>query len=147
MARGQIDLAMTGADRVAANGDTANKIGTYSVATLAAAHNLPFYIVAPSSTVDLNTPDGASIPIEERAPEEVGGFREVRVAPRGARVANPAFDVTPARLIRAIVTERGVIEAPFEAALRHAVFNPGRESDPEYVHARLSGSPGSPVAP
>jgi methylthioribose-1-phosphate isomerase len=153
MARGEIDLAMTGADRVAANGDAANKIGTYSVATLAAAHNLPFYIVAPTSTVDLNTPDGASIPIEERAPGEVGGFRHERVAPIGARVANPAFDVTPARLIRAIVTEHGVIEAPFEEGLRYAVSVGGHGPaaavglEPEYANDRRSRCAPSPVEP
>jgi methylthioribose-1-phosphate isomerase len=121
MARGKIDLAITGADRVAANGDAANKIGTYTVATLANVHGLPFYIAAPTSTVDLSTPDGAAIPIEERTPEEVAGFREMRVAPLNANVANPAFDMTPARLIHAIITEEGVIEPPFERGLRSAV--------------------------
>jgi methylthioribose-1-phosphate isomerase len=121
MARGQVDLAIVGADRIASNGDTANKIGTYAVAVLAHAHDLPFYIAAPTSTVDLHTPDGSAIPIEERSASEVAGFRDVRTAPASARVANPAFDVTPARLIRGIVTEEGVIEAPFEAGLRGAV--------------------------
>lgn len=121
MARGRIDLAMVGADRVAANGDAANKIGTYSVATLARAHELPFYIVAPTSTVDLSTPTGAAIAIEERAPEEVTSFRGVRVAPPGAHVENPAFDVTPARLIAAIVTENGVVREPFGQGLASVV--------------------------
>jgi len=121
MARGQIDLAITGADRIAANGDTANKIGTYTVATLANAHGLPFYVAAPASTIDLDAPDGSAIPIEERSPGEVGGFRDVRVAPLNANVANPAFDVTPARLIRAIVTEESVIGPPFKPGLRRAV--------------------------
>ncbi|MBV9278913.1 MAG: S-methyl-5-thioribose-1-phosphate isomerase, partial [Chloroflexi bacterium] len=98
MARGEIDLAMVGADRVVANGDAANKIGTYSAAVLARAHDIPFYFVAPTSTVDLSTPSGDSITIEERKPEEVTSFGGVRVAPEGVQAANPAFDVTPARL-------------------------------------------------
>lgn len=121
MARGVIDLAIVGADRVVANGDAANKIGTYGVATLARAHDIPFYVVAPISTVDLSTPSGEGITIEERAPEEVSSFREVRVAPPHARVANPAFDVTPARLISALVTEAGIVRAPFEGGLLRAV--------------------------
>jgi methylthioribose-1-phosphate isomerase len=99
MARGEVDLVVTGADRIAANGDTANKIGTYSLAVLAAHHGIPLYVVAPSSTVDLATPDGSAIPIEERDPAEVSERFPAR---------NPAFDVTPAALIAAIVTERGV---------------------------------------
>lgn len=125
MQRGQVDLAMVGADRIAANGDGANKIGTYSVAVLARAHELPFYFVAPTSTVDLSTPDGARIPIEERKPEEVTSFRSVRTAPEGTHVANPAFDVTPSHLVTAIVTERGVVRAPFVEGLRAAVNNTG----------------------
>ena len=121
MQRGQIDLAMVGADRIAANGDGANKIGTYGVAVLARAHELPFYFVAPTSTVDLSIPDGRHIPIEERKPDEVTSFRGVRTAPPGTAVANPAFDVTPSHLVTAIVTERGVVRAPFEAGLRAAV--------------------------
>ncbi len=112
MARGEVDLVVTGADRIAANGDTANKIGTYSLAVLAHHHGIPLYIVAPTSTVDLATPDGAAIPIEERDPSEV----TVRFAAR-----NPAFDVTPAELISAIVTEEGVHRAPFAASLAGAV--------------------------
>ncbi len=119
MARGQVDLAITGADRVAANGDVANKIGTYTVATLARAHDLPFYVVAPTSTVDLATRSGEGIAIEERAAEEVAAFRGMRVAPFGAQVANPAFDVTPARLVTAIVTENGIVRNPFEEGLAH----------------------------
>jgi methylthioribose-1-phosphate isomerase len=108
MARGEVDLIVTGADRIAANGDTANKIGTYSLAVLAAHHDLPLYVVAPTSTVDLATPTGAEIPIEERDPAEIS----VRFAAR-----NPAFDVTPAELITAIVTEDGVRRAPYTESL------------------------------
>jgi methylthioribose-1-phosphate isomerase len=120
MRRGQIDLAMVGADRIVANGDGANKIGTYSVAVLAHAHDLPFYFVAPTSTVDLTILEGSHIPIEERKPDEVTSFKGVRTAPEGTHVANPAFDVTPARLVTAIVTERGVVRAPFAEGLRAA---------------------------
>jgi methylthioribose-1-phosphate isomerase len=109
MARGEIDLVVTGADRIAANGDTANKIGTYSLAVLAAHHAIPFYVVAPSSTLDRETRDGAGIPIEERDPAEVSERFPAR---------NPAFDVTPAELIAAIVTERGVHRPPYEDSLR-----------------------------
>ncbi|MGH3003172.1 MAG: S-methyl-5-thioribose-1-phosphate isomerase [Gaiellaceae bacterium] len=112
MAAGEVDCVITGADRIAANGDTANKIGTYSLAVLARHHGLPLYIVAPSSTVDLATADGAAIPIEERDPAEV----TARFAAR-----NPAFDVTPAALIDAIVTEAGVHRAPFSEALAGSV--------------------------
>jgi methylthioribose-1-phosphate isomerase len=108
MAAGEVDCVVTGADRIAANGDTANKIGTYSLAVLARHHGIPLYIVAPSSTVDLATPSGAAIPIEERDPAEI----TARFAAR-----NPAFDVTPAELITAIVTEHGVHRAPFDVAL------------------------------
>lgn len=111
MRQGQVQLCLVGADRIAANGDTANKIGTYSVAVLAKAHGIPFYVAAPSSTVDLATASGEEIPIEQRAAEEVtslcGG---PPVAPKGVPVLNPAFDVTPAGLISAIITEHGVIE-------------------------------------
>jgi methylthioribose-1-phosphate isomerase len=108
MARGEVDLVVTGADRIAANGDTANKIGTYSLAVLAAHHEIPFYVVAPSSTLDRATPDGSGIPIEERDPGELTSRFPAR---------NPAFDVTPAALISAIVTEEGVHRAPFEESL------------------------------
>jgi methylthioribose-1-phosphate isomerase len=108
MARGEVDVVVTGADRIAANGDTANKIGTYSLAVLAAHHEIPFYVVAPSSTVDLATASGDGIPIEERSGDEV--------TPRFA-ARNPAFDVTPAALIAAIVTEAGVHRAPYAASL------------------------------
>jgi methylthioribose-1-phosphate isomerase len=109
MQRGAIDLIIVGADRVAANGDVANKIGTYTLAVLAARHALPFYVAAPLSTIDPNVPDGAAIPIEERSPEEVTGFRGERWAPEGVAVVNPAFDVTPADLVTGLITERGVV--------------------------------------
>jgi methylthioribose-1-phosphate isomerase len=112
MSRGEVDAVVTGADRVAANGDSANKIGTYSVSILAKHHGVPFYIAAPSSTFDLSIPDGSAIPIEERNPAEVTGFGGVRTAPEGVAAYNPAFDVTDAQNIRAIITEKGVIEEP-----------------------------------
>ena len=130
MARGQVDLVMVGADRVAANGDTANKIGTYGVAVLAGAHGLPLYFVAPTSTLDLALPSGDRITIEERRPEEVTTFRGARVAPEGARAANPAFDVTPARLIAAIVTEHGIVRAPFAEGLARAAAHATRPLEP-----------------
>jgi methylthioribose-1-phosphate isomerase len=110
---GRIDAVLVGADRIAANGDTANKIGTYALALAARAHGVPFYVLAPRSTVDPTTPDGAAIPIEERDPDEVrAGFGRA-TAPPGVAVWNPAFDVTPAELITAIVTEDGVHRPPF----------------------------------
>jgi methylthioribose-1-phosphate isomerase len=118
MARGEIACVVVGADRIAANGDVANKIGTYSLAVLAAHHNLPFYVAAPWSTVDLSTPDGAAIPIEERASDEVVTFAGQRIAPVGVEARYPAFDVTPAALVSAIVTERGVVRRPLGDGLR-----------------------------
>lgn len=123
MARGQVDLVVVGADRIAANGDAANKIGTYSVAVLARHHGIPFYVAAPVSTIDANIPDGRAIPIEERAPEEITHFRGQAVAPTGMRVANPSFDVTPNELIAGIITERGILRPPFGPAIR-ALFEP-----------------------
>ena len=120
MARGEVDIILVGADRVAANGDTANKVGTYSLAVLAARHQIPFYVCAPTSSFDLATPDGSTIVIEERAPDEVLEFRGVRIAPPGTEVRNPAFDVTPAELITGIITEEGVVRAPFGLGLRDA---------------------------
>ncbi len=117
MARGEIDAVVVGSDRIARNGDVANKIGTYSVAVLAKEHGLPFYVAAPVSTFDLACPSGAEIPIEERSPDEVTHHGGRRVAPEGIAVRNPAFDVTPARYVSAIVCERGVARAPFEASL------------------------------
>jgi len=121
MQRGQVDMVFVGGDRVAANGDTANKIGTYGLAVLAQAHGLPFYVVVPTSTIDLTIPDGAHIPIEERSPEEVTHFRGLRIAPDGVAAAHPAFDVTPQRLITAIVTERGIVRPPLDSNLRAIV--------------------------
>ncbi len=110
--RGHIDAILVGADRIAANGDTANKIGTYGLAVLARHHGVPFYVVAPTSTIDRACPDGSGIPIEERDPLEVLAFRGVRHSPEQARAWNPVFDVTPASLIDALVTEEGVVERP-----------------------------------
>ncbi len=112
ISRGEVDVIVVGADRIAANGDAANKIGTYTLAVLAQRHGLPFYIAAPLSTFDRAIPDGSHIPIEERPAEEVTGYRGVRWAPEGIRVRNPAFDVTPADLIAGIITERGVVLRP-----------------------------------
>jgi len=121
MAQGQVDVVLVGADRIAANGDTANKIGTYTLAVLAQRHGIPFVVCAPLSSVDLETPDGAAIPIEDRAASEVTEIRGVRIAPAGTEVRNPAFDVTPAELISAIVTEEGVVRTPFATGLRAAM--------------------------
>ncbi|HHW42771.1 MAG TPA: S-methyl-5-thioribose-1-phosphate isomerase [Desulfotomaculum sp.] len=117
MARGMVDLVIVGADRIAANGDVANKIGTYGLAVLAREHGLPFYVAAPLSTVDMALASGRDIPIEERRPEEVTHLAGVPVAPAGVRVWNPAFDVTPARLVTAIITDRGVAWPPYEESL------------------------------
>jgi methylthioribose-1-phosphate isomerase len=117
MRLGQIDLVVVGADRIAANGDVANKIGTYSVAVLAKEHGIPFYVAAPLSTVDLNTPDGSLIPIEERNEREVTHVGTSRLTPEGAHIRNPAFDVTPSKYVTAIITERGVARAPFGESL------------------------------
>lgn len=117
LASGNVQAVITGADRIAANGDTANKIGTYGLALAAARHGVPFYIAAPETTVDRDCPDGAAIPIEFRDAAEVGGFGSVRWAPDGLDAYNPAFDVTPAELIAAIVTERGVLRPPYGRTL------------------------------
>jgi methylthioribose-1-phosphate isomerase len=117
MRRGEIDLVVVGADRIAANGDVANKIGTYSVAVLAKENGVPFYVAAPVSTVDLDCPDGDRIPIEERDRSEVTSLFGTPVAPHGVGVRNPAFDVTPHRYVAAIVTERGVARPPYGASL------------------------------
>ncbi len=118
MAKGMVDLVVVGADRIASNGDVANKIGTYGLAVLAREHGLPFYVAAPFSTVDMSLESGAGIPIEERNAEEVTHLAGVRVAPEGVGVWNPAFDVTPARLVSAIITDRGVVRPPYEKTLR-----------------------------
>jgi methylthioribose-1-phosphate isomerase len=120
MRTGRVTCVAAGADRIAQNGDTANKIGTYSLAVLAHHHGLPFYIAAPTSTVDLSLPDGAAIPIEFRDPEEVTHLGSTRIAAAGAPALNPAFDITPAELITAIVTEAGILTAPYAPALTKA---------------------------
>ncbi len=120
MAGGHVNVVVVGADRIAANGDTANKIGTYGVAILAHAHGIPFYVAAPWSTIDLATPTGAGIPIEERAAKEVTHMAGTQVTPAGAAVRNPAFDVTPHRYISGIVTERGIVYPPFAENLASA---------------------------
>jgi methylthioribose-1-phosphate isomerase len=124
MRQGRVDLVVVGADRIAANGDTANKIGTYGVAVLAREHKIPFYVAAPLSTIDLNTPDGTHIPIEERSAKEVTHVGPSQVAPAGAHVWNPAFDVTPSELIAGIITERGIIRPPYLETLRRAFDDP-----------------------
>jgi len=117
MRAGQVDLVVVGADRIAANGDVANKIGTYPVAVLAKENGIPFYVAAPTSTIDLAAATGDDIPIEQRDPAEVTEFLGRRVAPAGVAVLNPAFDVTPARYVAAIVTERGIARPPYPASL------------------------------
>jgi methylthioribose-1-phosphate isomerase len=121
MQQGLVQMVFVGADRIAANGDTANKIGTYGVAVLAKEHGLPFYVLAPTSTFDPALPDGSAIPIEERSPDEVrSGFGRA-TAPRGAKVYNPAFDVTPHRLITGIVCEKGLLRPPFRRSIAGAL--------------------------
>jgi methylthioribose-1-phosphate isomerase len=121
MSRGNVDLVVVGADRIAANGDVANKIGTYSVAVLARENDVPFYVAAPTSTVDLSLSGGADIPIEERSSREVTEVSGTPIAPEGVHAAHPAFDVTPARLVTAIITERGVLRPPYAESLAAAV--------------------------
>ena len=121
MAAGRVDCVVVGADRIAANGDVANKVGTYSLAVLAHHHRIPFYVAAPVSTLDLACRSGAAIPVEQRAAEEVVFAGDRRVVPEGVAVANPAFDVTPARLVSAIVTEAGIARRPYRAALAELV--------------------------
>jgi len=118
MSRGKINCVIVGADRIAANGDTANKIGTYSVAALAKENNVPFYIAAPTTTIDLSLASGDVIPIEERNPEEVIQIQGVRIAPEGITVSNPAFDVTPHKYITAIITEKGIVREPYGEGLK-----------------------------
>jgi methylthioribose-1-phosphate isomerase len=118
---GDVGCVVVGADRIAANGDVANKIGTYTVAVLAREHDIPFYVAAPVSTIDLSTPDGAHIPIEERDQREVSHFGSSRVTPEGAQIRNPAFDVTPHRYITGIITEYGICHPPYQESLRRVV--------------------------
>ena len=117
LASDKVGAVLTGADRIAANGDTANKIGTYGLAVVAARHGVPFYIAAPRSTFDAHCPDGTGIPIEFRDPGEVGGYGETRWAPEGVDAYNPAFDVTPAELITGFITEHGVLRPPFRSTI------------------------------
>ena len=112
MSRGEVDAVVVGTDRVAANGDVANKIGTYMVAVLARRHNIPFYVACPLSTIDMNISSGMDIPIEERPADEVKGFRDCLWAADGVKIRNPAFDVTPAELVTGLVTEKGVVLQP-----------------------------------
>ncbi len=123
MAQGKIDMVVVGCDRMAANGDFANKIGTYSLAVLAKHHGIPFYTALPSSTIDLSIPDGSHIPVEQRGGEEVTGFAGVPTGPAGVQTWNPAFDVTPHELLTAVITERGVLRPPFDRELA------GRKAD------------------
>ena len=118
ISRDQVDCVVVGADRIAANGDTANKIGTYTLAVLAKESGIPFYVAAPTSTIDLSLKSGDKIPIEERNPEEVTSIKGVRVAPQGIKAANPAFDVTPNKYIIAIITERGIVRKPYSTGLK-----------------------------
>ncbi|HXH84655.1 MAG TPA: S-methyl-5-thioribose-1-phosphate isomerase [Candidatus Tectomicrobia bacterium] len=139
MRRAEIDLVVVGADRIAANGDVANKIGTYTVAVLAREHGVPFYVAAPLSTIDLATPDGDRIPIEERDTREVTHVAGTRVTPDGVRARNPAFDITPGRYVTAIVTERGVLRPPYAESLRTLAA--------AAADAARAGAPGVPAAP
>jgi methylthioribose-1-phosphate isomerase len=123
MARGKIDAVIVGTDRVAANGDVANKIGTYMVAVLAKRHGIPFYVACPLSTVDRKSPRGSRIPIEQRNSAEVTGYGGLRWAAKGARVENPAFDVTPADLVTALITEKGVLRRPGKKRILHLLKN------------------------
>jgi methylthioribose-1-phosphate isomerase len=118
MSQGLIQAVVVGADRIAANGDAANKIGTYNVAILAKEHGIPFYVAAPWSTIDMNTATGAGIPIEERAAVEVTHHGGKQLTPHHVKVRNPAFDVTPAKYIEAIITERGLLRAPYPESLK-----------------------------
>ncbi len=128
MRQGKVDAIFTGADRIAANGDTANKIGTYSLAVLAKHHGIPFYIVAPRSTFDLNIRSGKEIPIEERSAEEVKNFASLSTAPSKVKVYNPAFDVTHHSLITAIITEHGIIYPPFAPNIKRTLVDHGKKS-------------------
>ena len=149
MARGEVDAIIVGADRIAANGDTANKVGSYTLAVLAARHAIPFYVAAPISTVDLSTPDGAAIPIEERKADEVLLVRGVRIAPPDTDVRNPSFDVTPAELITGIVTDEGVVTAPFVTGLAAAVASreARRAATPLFGHWPAAATAGTVTPP
>jgi methylthioribose-1-phosphate isomerase len=142
MAGGEVDCVIVGADRIASNGDVANKVGTYSLAVLARHHRLPFYVAAPVSTIDLACRSGRAIPVEHRAADEVGFFGGRRLVPAATSIANPAFDVTPARLISAIVTENGVATRPYRTSLSrlHAEATPYARSDPSSDEENERGS-------
>ena len=131
MREGRIDAVIVGADRIASNGDTANKVGTYTIARLASAHNVPFCVAAPVSTLDLTLAEGGMIPIEERDPEEVTHLYGKRIAPEGVKVHCPAFDVTPGGLISAIISENGVVRPPYEKTLREAMVRVGNRYESE----------------
>jgi methylthioribose-1-phosphate isomerase len=123
MRQGKVDAVIVGCDRIAANGDVANKIGTYAVAVLARRHRIPFYVAAPTSSIDIRCPSGAEIPIEQRNPREVSHIFNRQISPRGVRIWNPAFDITDHELVSAIITEKGVITPPFEQNLRNHVHH------------------------
>jgi methylthioribose-1-phosphate isomerase len=127
MRKGRINLVITGADRIAANGDVANKIGTYQVALMANAHRIPFYVAAPISTIDAATPDGEAIPVEQRPLEEITRIGGVKLAPPGINILNPAFDITPAKYVTAIITEEGIIRPPYGTHIKQ-ILNRGRGS-------------------
>jgi methylthioribose-1-phosphate isomerase len=145
MRQGKIAAVIVGADRIAANGDVANKIGTYTVAVLAKEHGIPFYVAAPFSTVDLNTPDGSQIPIEQRSSREVTHMAGKQIAPDGVLVENPAFDVTPHQYVSAIITERGILREPYAESLR-AAMRVLRKRDFVAIAAEGSGWPDSVAA-
>ena len=147
IAAGEVDAILVGADRIAANGDTANKLGTYPLAVLAARHQVPFYVCAPLSSVDLGTPDGDEIPIEERPGQEVLELGGIRIAPATTAARNPGFDVTPASLISAIVTEEGVLRAPFGPALVAAMAAREDRRAREAFGAERQARSGAPAAP
>jgi methylthioribose-1-phosphate isomerase len=128
MKQGRIQAVIVGADRIAANGDTANKIGTYGVSILAKEHGIPFYVAAPWSTIDVNTAHGDLIPIEQRNPREVTHSNGIQMTPTGVGIENPAFDVTPAKYITAIITERGVLRAPFTRAIAQLAAQPSAQA-------------------
>jgi len=123
MRRGKVDLVVTGADRIAANGDVANKIGTYQVAVLAKENKIPFYVAAPLSTIDLRIQSGEKIPVEERDSTEISHFRKIRVGPPGVKIFNPAFDVTPGKYVAGIITEKGIVRAPYPKQIKKLFKN------------------------
>ena len=145
MQSGRVDVVVVGADRIAANGDVANKIGTYTVAVLAREHEVPFYVAAPVSTIDLSTPDGSGIPIEERAAKEVTHLGGLQLTPDGAKIWNPAFDVTPARFVAGIITEHGICRPPFTESLQ-AVCSQEPGGTQQSAAAKASADPPKLVA-